>query len=74
MCFKYAFCKQRTFDSHKTTLNRETIVNNIKILRIKNDTYLDPIYRRGLLIRKLQPSINKKLTSTHRTLKLFNNY
>ena len=64
--------KQHTFDSHKNTLNRETIVNNTKILRIENDTYhLSSL--EALLIRKLQPSINKQLTSTHHTLKLFNN-
>ena len=30
--------KQHTFDSHKTTINRETIVNNTKILSMENNT------------------------------------
>ena len=46
--------KQHTFDSHKNTLNRETIVNNTRIQRIENDTYRLPILE-ALFIRKLQP-------------------
>ena len=40
-------------------------------LRIENDTYHLSILE-ALIISKLQPSIIKQLTSTHRTLKLFN--
>ena len=50
--------KQHTTDAHKTILNRETIVNNTKILRIENDSYRLSILE-ALLIRRVQPSINK---------------
>ena len=62
--------KQHTTDAQKIILNRENIVNITKILRIANDPYRLSIPE-ALLIRKMQPSINKQLASTHRTLKLF---
>ena len=62
--------KQHTFYNHKTTLNHETIVNNTKNLCSENDTYLQSIPE-VLLIRKLQPSINKKVEATN--INLFNN-
>ena len=42
-------------------LNRETIVNKAKILRIENYPYRLSILE-ALLIRKMEPSINKQLT------------
>ena len=62
--------KQHTTNAHKTILNRENIVNNTNILPIENDPYRLSILE-ALLIHKTQPSINKQLASTHRTLKLF---
>ena len=59
--------KQHTIDAHKTILNRDTIVKNTKILRI---IPIRPSVVEALLVRKMQPSINKQLASTHRTLKL----
>ena len=65
--------KQHSTDAHKTILNRENIVSNTKILRFENDPYRLSILE-ALLIRKMQPSINKQLASSHRTLKLFKNW
>ena len=62
--------KQHTQNSHNINLTRESLVNSTNIICTNNDPYrlssLEALY-----IRKLSPSINKQITSSHRTVKLF---
>ena len=62
--------KQHTQNSHNINLTRESLVNNSKIICSNNDPYRLSILE-ALYIRKLCPSINKQITSSHRTIKFF---
>ena len=64
--------KKHLRTAHATTLTRQHLENNIKILKQINDTVRLEIAE-SLLIRNLKPSINNQDTGKTRTLKLWNN-
>ena len=62
--------KQHSTSVHNNPINRETLVNNTKIIRRESDPVRLSIYE-ALLILQKKPMINEQVTCFNRTLKLF---
>ena len=64
--------KIHTEEQHNTSLNRDLMVNNTKIIRREDDTRRLKIYE-ALLIQQKRPTINNQETGYTQTLKLYSN-
>ena len=62
--------KQHTQNSHNINLTSESLANNTKIICTNNDPYRLSILE-AMYIRKLSPSIEKQIASSHLSLKLW---